>query len=113
TIHDISPVLQHVPRAQYDLHSFPTRRSSDLFHISNNSTEKLIGELTAEKKLSLSDVQNSPYTALLLGAMIVNFADANNESLMMRSEEHTSELQSRFDIVCRLLLEKKQQANHQ
>src|SRR5699024_11464208 len=25
-----------------------------------------------------------------------------------RSEEHTSELQSRFDIVCRLLLEKKQ-----
>src|SRR5207249_10552005 len=25
----------------------------------------------------------------------------------MRSEEHTSELQSRFDLVCRLLLEKK------
>src|SRR5699024_11558074 len=28
-------------------------------------------------------------------------------SVEMRSEEHTSELQSRFDIVCRLLLEKK------
>src|SRR5699024_12090378 len=27
----------------------------------------------------------------------------------MRSEEHTSELQSRFDLVCRLLLEKKKQ----
>src|SRR5699024_11806654 len=27
-----------------------------------------------------------------------------------RSEEHTSELQSRFDIVCRLLLEKKKAA---
>src|SRR5699024_5136902 len=26
----------------------------------------------------------------------------------LRSEEHTSELQSRFDLVCRLLLEKKQ-----
>src|SRR5699024_11368458 len=26
--------------------------------------------------------------------------------LLRRSEEHTSELQSRFDIVCRLLLEK-------
>src|SRR5699024_12029822 len=25
----------------------------------------------------------------------------------VRSEEHTSELQSRFDIVCRLMLEKK------
>src|SRR5438067_4093164 len=29
-------------------------------------------------------------------------SDAGN-----RSEEHTSELQSRFDLVCRLLLEKK------
>src|SRR5699024_11382524 len=28
-----------------------------------------------------------------------------------RSEEHTSELQSRFDLVCRLLLEKKK--NHE
>src|SRR5699024_12269069 len=27
--------------------------------------------------------------------------------LNLRSEEHTSELQSRFDLVCRLLLEKK------
>src|SRR5699024_11989781 len=27
----------------------------------------------------------------------------------MRSEEHTSELQSRFDLVCRLLLEKKKE----
>src|SRR5699024_11496255 len=27
--------------------------------------------------------------------------------LSRRSEEHTSELQSRFDLVCRLLLEKK------
>src|SRR5699024_12673902 len=29
-----------------------------------------------------------------------------------RSEEHTSELQSRFDLVCRLLLEKKKKINH-
>src|SRR5699024_11416438 len=28
-----------------------------------------------------------------------------------RSEEHTSELQSRFDLVCRLLLEKKKSNN--
>src|SRR5690606_39958757 len=30
-----------------------------------------------------------------------------NESLLKRSEEHTSELQSRENLVCRLLLEKK------
>src|SRR5207249_11651574 len=30
-----------------------------------------------------------------------------------RSEEHTSELQSRFDLVCRLLLEKKKEEDEQ
>src|SRR5699024_11342420 len=30
---------------------------------------------------------------------------------LVRSEEHTSELQSRFDLVCRLLLEKKKNRN--
>src|SRR5207249_10082520 len=30
-----------------------------------------------------------------------------------RSEEHTSELQSRFDLVCRLLLEKKNQTKYE
>src|SRR5437868_12526171 len=29
-----------------------------------------------------------------------------------RSEEHTSELQSRFDLVCRLLLEKKKKTTN-
>src|SRR5207249_9281912 len=32
---------------------------------------------------------------------------SNTEPRISRSEEHTSELQSRFDLVCRLLLEKK------
>src|SRR5207249_8958494 len=31
----------------------------------------------------------------------------HGDGLVRRSEEHTSELQSRFDLVCRLLLEKK------
>src|SRR5690606_41871701 len=34
----------------------------------------------------------------------------SNSSRSMRSEEHTSELQSRENLVCRLLLEKKKQA---
>src|SRR5207249_9889222 len=33
------------------------------------------------------------------------------EQAQLRSEEHTSELQSRFDLVCRLLLEKKKKQN--
>src|SRR2546428_6702481 len=34
-------------------------------------------------------------------------AGPTNRTLELRSEEHTSELQSRSDLVCRLLLEKK------
>src|SRR5438105_10462684 len=34
---------------------------------------------------------------------------ALNDQIEDRSEEHTSELQSRVDLVCRLLLEKKKQ----
>src|SRR5699024_11220723 len=36
---------------------------------------------------------------------LVKFPDSNK---VPRSEEHTSELQSRFELVCRLLLETKQ-----
>src|SRR5699024_11457395 len=39
-------------------------------------------------------------------SIIVVFSCLFNTS-NIRSEEHTSELQSRFDLVCRLLLEKK------
>src|SRR2546421_6996884 len=34
-------------------------------------------------------------------------AICSQTSVLQRSEEHTSELQSRSDLVCRLLLEKK------
>src|SRR5437867_7958492 len=35
-----------------------------------------------------------------------------SKSTRSRSEEHTSELQSPYDLVCRLLLEKKNQRSH-
>src|SRR5687768_18032479 len=40
-------------------------------------------------------------------AIIGLHADHRADSVHMRSEEHTSELQSRLHLVCRLLLEKK------
>src|SRR3712207_8050477 len=40
-------------------------------------------------------------------ALLVEAADGREISLAARSEEHTSELQSRQYLVCRLLLEKK------
>src|SRR5699024_11386997 len=39
------------------------------------------------------------------------FMASTTARVVPRSEEHTSELQSRFDLVCRLLLEKKKKVS--
>src|SRR6266704_5173543 len=59
-----------------------------------------------------------PYTTLFRS--VLGFYDERQKRLLVvrdrlggRSEEHTSELQSRFDLVCRLLLEKKKNTNNQ
>src|SRR2546429_2134255 len=44
------------------------------------------------------------------GSLIV-MSEWSNHSAVNRSEEHTSELQSRLHLVCRLLLEKKKKKN--
>src|SRR5699024_12324196 len=41
-----------------------------------------------------------------------NYMLVHEALVKARSEEHTSELQSRFDLVCRLLLEKKNTTPH-
>src|SRR3989442_3156123 len=43
----------------------------------------------------------------LLGSLVSGYTEDADLDIMMRSEEHTSELQSRPHLVCRLLLEKK------
>src|SRR5699024_12537040 len=43
---------------------------------------------------------------------VVAPVDINSVPEHVRSEEHTSELQSRFDLVCRLLLEKKKKCRN-
>src|SRR5699024_12223729 len=55
-----------------------------------------------------------PYTTLFRSNPGEHHARAHRQGqffthsgILLRSEEHTSELQSRFDLVCRLLLEKK------
>src|SRR2546422_6667490 len=42
-----------------------------------------------------------------VGIELREFLDSGREIRRIRSEEHTSELQSRLHLVCRLLLEKK------
>src|SRR2546430_11831409 len=44
--------------------------------------------------------------------MMGNYTAASKRRRMDRSEEHTSELQSQSNLVCRLLLEKKKITRH-
>src|SRR6266704_7012737 len=53
--------------------------------------------------LSLHDAL--PISAAAIGSTLCLYSGCL--APWLRSEEHTSELQSRFDLVCRLLLEKK------
>src|SRR5260370_2531654 len=52
---------------------------------------------------STLEPDTSLYSTLKLGSR----HEANHNLLAERSEEHTSELQSHLNLVCRLLLEKK------
>src|SRR5205814_8434267 len=76
------------------LHSFPTRRSSDL-----------PGADIAAAYLTLRNVSSTPVTVTAVASPVAGHAMIHETSV--RSEEHTSELQSLRHLVCRLLLDKK------
>src|SRR5207249_7389783 len=92
---------------------FPTRRSSDLFVM----TAMAIGAITAALAIGSAEIDHaaarglsgepgktaSSFTVLIESKPLVILA-LTLALFHLRSEEHTSELQSRFDLVCRLLL---------
>src|SRR5690606_42069748 len=100
------------PSDQRDLHSFPTRRSSDLVEKVNPIEYYKTYELE-KRAITLRDLLSikNPY---LTSQLSKDFFYKKAEETLVgffeefeRSEEHTSELQSRENLVCRLLLEKK------
>src|SRR5688572_31110514 len=86
-----------------DLHSFPTRRSSDLTKPSIRSVH-----LTMTTRRSGGAVFSRAAFARFAALAFFSTSFGSRRS---RSEEHTSELQSQSNLVCRLLLEKKKICN--
>src|SRR5699024_12786763 len=84
--------------APLSLPSFPTRRSSDLdiakIEIVHYRFRDILGW-----GIRFGSRYGTVYNVRGKTGLAITLTD--------RSEEHTSELQSRFDLVCRLLLEKK------
>src|SRR5207253_10776794 len=93
-------------------HSFPTRRSSDL---AVRTCESVIQkqshyEKAYPRQLRPSQTNSHGGTHQMMRSQHALNAQRNllpNLYHALRSEEHTSELQSRGHLVCRLLLEKK------
>src|SRR5690606_40423279 len=99
----------------YDLylHSFPTRRSSDLFFICYSVVDERCAAFFA---LGIAQQLKVPTAVVCTsGSAVLNYYPAvaeayySNIPLVVvsadrpkRSEEHTSELQSRENLVCRL-----------
>src|SRR5690606_41871030 len=97
-------LLRLVRRCQHLF--FPTRRSSDLFqrgfaaHGARPTLLDAFAGLGQQARGALLALAH-PLAQFARGAVVALL------DLVGRSEEHTSELQSRENLVCRLLLEKK------
>src|SRR5207249_11914898 len=91
-----SPFFLYCSPDHRDLHSFPTRRSSDLELPRRYTCDQCF--MSTRRAHRLQFAGNYHENRYVLVALLEQD---------IRSEEHTSELQSRFDLVCRLLLEKK------
>src|SRR5206468_8789500 len=103
----------HCSRARQALHSFPTRRSSDLRRqtvrwVSVPRHHKRNWRCLAKRPVRVSHKRR--FEGLVPTGMVS--LPAAVPALASRSEEHTSELQSRSDLVCRLLLEKKKKIHN-
>src|SRR5699024_12437345 len=82
SLHDALPIFGSAPVGQ------PSRlRTTENAMQSENTTTRISRRIT--------------------GALVLVSVPLLGLTTFARSEEHTSELQSRFDLVCRLLLEKK------
>src|SRR5207248_4785482 len=90
-----------------DLHSFPTRRSSDLkdTYATLHMWTQIVGKVRLALTPRLNHWWNVPLyvSARGLTTTAIPYAHFTFEQI----GKHTSELQSPYDLVCRLLLEKK------
>src|SRR5699024_12163555 len=93
--------------------SYGSKQLFNQFSLSlqENQITTLIGPNGSGKstlfRLLTRAIRPSAGTITLDGQDIWQLAAKDFAKKVARSEEHTSELQSRFDLVCRLLLEKK------
>src|SRR5699024_12648545 len=108
--HLLPLLLCSVPRpdTHLPLPSFPTRRSSDLI-TANNEQLRGFGRTRASHVCTAEGGRAKRIPQAQSHQSGIQLSKGLVLELCSRSEEHTSELQSRFELVCRLLLEEKKE----
>src|SRR5699024_10614294 len=89
---------------------FTTRWPTEDPSIENALRARLVGSLRDSSRASLQDgIILELLRSLRIAHRILksDLDGMRRREVDQRSEEHTSELQSRFDLVCRLLLDKR------
>src|SRR5690606_41867236 len=92
SLHDALPILRR--------HARPPARRTNLKHHSQRGSRERSGS-TRSQSMSFESLGLLPELTRALSAQ-----GYESPTAIQRSEEHTSELQSRENLVCRLLLEK-------
>src|SRR5690606_41863161 len=106
-------ILFHCDDDHRALPSFPTRRSSDLIDFDGVGAVMKIGVekgRSTRKDIKLGicgEHGGDPQSVMFCHKIGLDYVSCSPRRVPIRSEEHTSELQSRENLVCRLLLEKK------
>src|SRR2546428_4734386 len=67
----------------------------------------------SNRRFSTRTCSSREFSTASRARLVTNRASPPPSTSTQRSEEHTSELQSRSDLVCRLLLEKKKKTQSQ
>src|SRR5690349_23534729 len=96
------------PLLRYVLFFFNDTATTEIYTLSLHDALP-IWDVRAAMLAAERECDRRDRTAAAAAAAVADSDDAGCDR--MRSEEHTSELQSRRDLVCRLLLEKKKKKN--
>src|SRR5699024_11948150 len=94
----VSAAVRHSARS--------SRLAASMGEVSSAKPRSHTGLLRQSSGNPSCNIEN-PISCDLASMKSAKSTTSDRSGAMLRSEEHTSELQSRFDLVCRLLLEKK------
>src|SRR5437867_5454845 len=99
--------MLHSDHLRFSLHNFPTRRSSDLTAAGRYEVRLEVAQVHRNRVRERGEVMADESGEVPGWAHVSRGGAIPISGPRNRSEEHTSELQSPYEVVCRLLLEKK------